>query len=46
MISINKKPQLALRKIENLQVIITDAITYIKAYVVNSAAKSILLKID
>jgi len=46
VVSINKKPQPVLGKIKNLQVVIADAITYIKAHIINLAAKSILLKTD
>ncbi len=46
VVSIDGKPQPALEKVENLQVVIVDAVTYIKAHVVNSAAKSVLLGTD
>ncbi len=46
MISIDGKFQPAVWGIENLQVVIADAVTDIKAHVVNLAAKSILLKTD
>jgi len=46
MVFIDRKSQLALGEIENLQIVIADAVTYIKTYVVNSVIKSILLGID
>src|SRR6266498_5994823 len=46
VVSIDGKPQPALEKVENLQVVIVDVVTYIKAHVVNSAAKSVLLGTD
>ena len=44
--SINGKPQPALGEVENLQVVIADAVTYIKTHMVNFAAKSVFLGID
>ena len=46
MVFIDEKSQPVLREIENLQIVIADAVTYIKVYIVNSAAKSILLRTD
>ena len=46
VVSIDGKPQPALEEVENLQIVIADAVTYIKAHVVNSAVKSVLLGTD
>ncbi len=46
VVFIDGKPQPALEEVENLQVVIADAVTYIKVHVINSAAKSVLLRTD
>ena len=46
VVSIDGKPQPALGEVENLQVVIANAVTYIKSHVINSATKSVLLKTD
>src|SRR6266498_4500089 len=46
VVSIDGKPQPALEEVETLQVVIADAVTYIKVHVINSAAKSVLLRTD